>query len=127
MHGLHQLTQSMLVRFTQIDYYQEMALIAVVQDDDGIETELGVARYVINPDTVSCEFALVVSDKRQSQGLGHRLMQQLMEVARNRGLEIIEGEVLSGNTKMLGLMKSLEFTISNDPEDMNIRKVTKQL
>lgn len=126
MHGLHHLTQEMLVRFTQIDYDQEMALIAVTIDA-GEEKELGVARYVINPDMISCEFALVVSDDWQSQGLGHRLMQQLMEVARDRGLEIIEGEVLSNNTKMLGLMASLEFTITPDPEDLHIKQVYKRL
>lgn len=126
MQGLHQLTASMLVRFTQIDYYQEMALIAVTQVEEQ-EKELGVARYVINPDKTSCEFALVVTDTRQNQGLGHRLMQQLMEVARHRGLTVMEGEVLSNNHKMLGLMKSLKFSISTDPEDMNIQKVVKRL
>lgn len=127
MHGLHQLTQTMLVRFTQIDYYQEMALIAVTNDESEAEIELGVARYIINPDKTSCEFALVVSDQRQNQGLGHRLMQELMDVARNRGLESMEGEVLSQNTKMLALMKSLKFDITSDPDDMSIRKVNKQL
>lgn len=126
MHSLHHLTQPMLVRFTQIDYYQEMALIAVTEED-GVETELGVARYVINPDKETCEFALVVSDQRQNQGLGHRLMQQLMEVARRRGLQVMEGEVLSTNSKMLGLMKSLDFSVAPDPEDINIKKVVKHL
>lgn len=126
MHSLHHLTQPMLVRFTQIDYYQEMALIAVMEEDN-VEVELGVARYIINPDKTSCEFALVVSDKRQNQGLGHRLMQQLMEVARRRGLQVMEGEVLSNNSKMLGLMKSLDFSITPDPEDINIRKVINHL
>ncbi len=126
MHALHQLTQSMLVRFTQIDYYQEMALIAVAYEE-GEEKELGVARYVINPDKTSCEFALVISDRRQRQGLGHRLMQRLMEVARNRGIAVMEGEVLRTNTKMLGLMKSLKFSITTDPNDNNISKVSKHL
>lgn len=126
MHGLHQLTQEMLVRFTQIDYFQEMALIAV-SNENGEEKEHGVARYVINPDKVSCEFALVISDQRQQLGLGHLLMQRLMEVARHRGLSIMEGEVLSNNSKMLGLMKSLNFSISAYPDDINIRKVVKHL
>jgi acetyltransferase len=51
----------------------------------------------------------------------------LMEVARNRGLEEIQGEVLSNNHKMLELMKSLGFRISRDPEDQGIKRVVHTL
>jgi acetyltransferase len=103
-----------------------MALIAVTEDDNH-EIELGVSRYVINPDKKSCEFALVVSDKWQRQGIGHKLMHQLMEIARDRGLERMEGEVLSNNFKMLDLMKSLYFHISTSPDDSSIKEVVVDL
>ena len=103
-----------------------MALIAVTEEY-GMEIELGVARYITNPDNKSCEFALVVSDQWQHKGIGHRLMVRLMEVARDRGLETMEGEVLSNNAKMLELVSSLGFSISNDPEDFNIRIVSRRL
>ncbi len=122
MSSVQELTPEMLMRFTQIDYHYEMALIAVTEVDNH-EVELGVARYVINPDKKSCEFALVVSDKWQRQGIGHRLMHHLMEVARDRGLEKMEGEVLSNNFKMLDLMKSLNFSIATSPEDNSIKQV----
>ncbi len=122
MRSLHELTPEMLVRFTQIDYDQEMALIAVTEHDSE-EEELGVARYITNVDRRSCEFALVVSDRWQRRGIGHRLMHMLMEVARNRGLEEIRGEVLSNNHKMLELMKSLGFRVAADPDDPGIKRV----
>jgi len=125
MHALQHLSPEMLVRFTQIDYDLEMAVVAVEEEGEG--RVLGVARYLSNPDHVSCEFALVVSDRRQNQGLGHRLMSKLIDVAHDKGLSEIEGEVLSNNHKMLGLMKSLGFTIANDPEDMNVKIVTKRI
>jgi acetyltransferase len=121
MSSLQELTQEMLVRFTQIDYHNEMALIAVKHDGNA-EEEIGVARYVINLDKKSCEFALVVSDQWQRKGIGHQLMQRLMEVARDRGLERMEGEVLKNNFKMLELIKGLNFQISNHPEDTNIKQ-----
>ncbi|MEL0585220.1 MAG: bifunctional acetate--CoA ligase family protein/GNAT family N-acetyltransferase [Candidatus Thiodiazotropha sp. (ex. Lucinoma kazani)] len=126
MSSVQELTPEMLTRFTQIDYHNEMALIAVTEDDNH-EIELGVVRYVTNPDKKSCEFALVVSDQWQRQGIGHRLMHQLMEVARDRGLEKMEGEVLSNNFKMLDLMKSLYFHISTSPEDSSIKQVVIEL
>jgi acetyltransferase len=126
MNSIHELSQEMLVRFTQIDYHNEMALIAV-QQLDGVEVQIGVARYTTNPDKTSCEFALVVSDKWQSKGIAHRLMRNLMEVARDRDLEVMEGQVLSNNTKMLELMASLDFETSIDPDDTSIKRVVAQL
>jgi acetyltransferase len=126
MSSIQELTPEMLTRFTQIDYHNEMALIAVT-DEGHHEIELGVARYVTNPDKKSCEFALVVSDKWQRQGIGHKLMHHLMEIARDRGLERMEGEVLSNNFKMLDLMKSLYFSIATSPDDSSIKAVVAEL
>jgi acetyltransferase len=68
----------MLIRFTQIDYDREMAFIAVT-NTDGREVELGVARYTINPDGLTCEFAIVIADEWQGRGFAHKLMGTLME------------------------------------------------
>jgi acetyltransferase len=126
MNTFHELSQDMLVRFTQIDYHNEMALIAVTYN--GTEGEqIGVARYMTNVDKTSCEFALVVSDQWRGRGIAHHLMRNLMEVARDRDLDVMEGQVLSNNTRMLDLMKSLNFAISNDPEDERIKRVAARL
>lgn len=122
MQSIHELTPEMLVRFTQIDYSREMALIAVVREG-GAEKEVGVARYTINPDGRSCEFAIVVDDKRQKQGIGSTLMKGLMEAARGQGLRSIEGEILADNHRMMHLMQSLGFSIRPDPNDGGIRLV----
>ncbi|MGC2164912.1 MAG: bifunctional acetate--CoA ligase family protein/GNAT family N-acetyltransferase [Gallionella sp.] len=126
MSSMHELNENMLVRFTQIDYSREMALIAVTQELDR-EVELGVARYAINPDGDSCEFALVVADKITGKGLGQKLMVSLMEAARDVGLSVIEGEVLSNNHKMLKLMTRLGFTLRTSEDDHGIMKVTRSL
>ena len=126
MSSLHELSQEMLVRFTQIDYHNEMALIAVRPKSDG-EEEIGVCRYVTNPDRKSCEFAIVVSDKWQHRGIAHHLMLRLIEVARDRGIERMDGEVLSNNHKMLELVKGLGFKVRNDPDDIKIKQVDLQL
>ncbi len=126
MNSLQELSQQMLVRFTQIDYHNEMALIAVVPGGAG-EEQIGVARYTTNLDKKSCEFALVVSDQWQSKGIAHHLMQNLMEIARDRDLETMQGQVLSNNSRMLELMTSLNFSIRNDPDDSAIKQVEAQL
>jgi acetyltransferase len=125
MNTMHELSESMLVSLTQIDYSREMALIAVIQEQDR-EIALGVARYAVNPDGASCKFALVVADNVTGKGLGQKLMISLMEAARERGLKTIEGEVLKNNHNMLKLMNRLGFSTESG-EDQGIVKVTRRL
>ena len=122
MKSVEQLSETLLVRFTQIDYSREMALIAVRTESDK-EIELGVTRYAIKPDGESCEFAVVVADSMRGPGLGHKLMTALMNIARSKGLKRIEGEVLKNNASMLKLMKRLGFTALVNPEDSSIKNV----
>jgi acetyltransferase len=126
MHAVHELTPEMLVRFTQIDYDREMALIAVTEVD-GHEVEHGVVRYVTNPDQNSCEFALVISDELQGHGIGQRMMKRLLEIARSRGLDMMEGEVLTANHRMLELVRSMDFQIQRSPGNPGVEYVWKEL
>jgi acetyltransferase len=126
-----ELPPTMLARFTLIDYDREMALVAVQKqrgvdaDGNAVETEhiIGVSRYVTNPDQDSCEFALVVSDAFGGKGIGSRLMQGIMDVAREKGLKEIDGLVLSNNPGMLKLMRSLGFSVQSYAEDPDFKLV----
>lgn len=126
MEVLQELTPTTLMRFTQIDYDREMALMAVTTVD-GKEVELGIARYATNPDAETCEFALVVSDQWQHKGIGHRLMTSLIDVARAKDLKRMEGEVLATNQAMLRLVTSLGFTATASPDDPAVKRISKLL
>ena len=126
MNSVQELSQQQLVLFTQIDYSREMALIAVT-DVQGKEVELGVARFAINPDGESCEFALVIADAMHGRGLGQRLMTTLMDAARSKGLKIMQGEVLKDNTDMLHMMDRLGFEVASNANDISIKSVRKLL
>jgi len=125
-NAVRDLDETALTRFTQVDYNREMALIALICQN-GRETEIGVARYVVNPDGRSCEFAIVVADAWQRRGIASKLMHGLMEASRRRGLETMEGWVLSGNTRMLALADGLGFTIDASAGDPSLRHVLKNL
>jgi acetyltransferase len=126
MQTIKELSPEMLVRFTQIDYDREMALIGVI-DEGGRDVEVGVARYMTRPGGDTCEFAIVVSDRCRNRGIGARLMRSLMQNARDKGLRIMEGEVLSANTRMLALVRSLGFRIETDRHDPGLKLVSKML
>jgi acetyltransferase len=123
MNTVRELTPGMLIRFTQIDYDREMAFVAV-REEGGREIEVGVARYITNPDAQTCEFALVVADAWQGKGLGRRMLERLIEVARWRKLRTMEGHILTGNQSMLALCKKLGFEISDRREDPQVKRVT---
>ncbi len=133
--SMHELPHRMLARFTLIDYDREMALVAVRRernvgaDGQFTETErvIGVSRYISNPDLSSCEFSLLVADDFAGQGIGSRLMQAIIAFARDKGLAHIEGLVLSNNTGMLKLMRSLGFQVKPFEDDRDFRLVSRPL
>jgi acetyltransferase len=123
MDTLRELTPRMLVRFTQIDYDREMAFIATI-DEEGREVEIGVARYITNPDGETCEFALVVTDAWHRRGLGRRLMELLIEVAQQRGLKEMVGHILANNVSMLELCTGLGFDTVQSAQDPTQKRAT---
>ena len=125
-NAVRDLSESALTRFTQVDYDRDMALIAVISEN-GRETQIGVARYSINPDGRSCEFAIAVADAWQRKGIGSKLLHSLMGAARRRGLETMEGWVLSGNARMMALMDGLGFTVDATAGDPTVRHVVRNL
>lgn len=126
MHALDELSPTMLARFTQIDYDREMALVAFTLEE-GRPVQQGVARYSINRDDASCEFAIVVSQKRRNQGIGTALMNALIEAARKHGLTVMEGTVLAENKKMLILMEELGFSRKRSQDDPTLVVVERRL
>jgi acetyltransferase len=126
MQAIDELTPEMLVRFTQLDYSREMAIIAVT-DNEQTTTQLGVARYTVNPDGDSCEFAIAVSDKHHGMGIGSQLMESLMEAARYHAVKVIEGDVLADNRRMLTLMQRLGFSVTGSSDDPGVKKVERWL
>jgi acetyltransferase len=112
--ALRELTREMLVRFTQIDYDRELALLVLVEKD-GRETEIAVARYA-RTRPGAADVAIVVSDAWQGKGIGRRLMVRLLDVARARGISRFEGEMLAENEPIRGLLASLGFTFHREPD-----------
>ena len=122
MYTVRELSPEMLSRFTQIDYDREMALIAVVESEQGDE-QVGVARYVANADRRSCEFAVVIADRWQGRGIATRLLRHLIDVATERRFERMDGIVLCENVNMLALARELGFRerrVEDDPKLVRI-------
>lgn len=90
-------------------------LVALASADHGARV-VGSARYVIQPGRSSCEFAIVVADAWNHHGVGHRLMDALLDRARAQGLQKMVGRILASNRDMLQFVRGFGFEISDSTE-----------
>ena len=118
------LTQQLAARLTQIHYDREIALIALAVDADQV---LGVSRFAADPDNRQAEYAVEVRSDWKGRGLGYLLMRRLIDVARQRRIGELVGEVLRENTPMLQMCRALGFMIRADENDPSLMRVTKPL
>ena len=121
--GTIRVTREYIDRLTTVDFSRDMALAAALMLE-GREVLIGVARYVLEPDGRACEFALVIADAWQGRGIGRRLMEKLIVVARSRGLARMYGDVLSTNLHMLDFCRKLGFALGRHPDDPTVTRVT---
>jgi acetyltransferase len=87
----------------------------------GVERSLGEARMVADPDNAVAEFAILVASDVKGGGLGRRLMESLIDCARNRGIGELRGETLSENTRMQDLARKLGFELKTGPGVVEMR------
>jgi acetyltransferase len=103
-----------LSRSCCIDYDHEMVLVAEHRASDGPEI-LGVGKLTKLAEPTAAEFALLVGDQWQGQGLGKRLLEALLQVARGERLKRIVGCTLASNARMRHIARKVGFSQSPDP------------
>jgi acetyltransferase len=84
-----------------VDYERTMAIVALGPGDDLI----GVARYTYDRRSDEVELAIVVDDPWQGRGLGTRLLGELVDYAKQKGLRRFRAYVLADNLRMLKLIR----------------------
>ncbi|MEM1109261.1 MAG: bifunctional acetate--CoA ligase family protein/GNAT family N-acetyltransferase [Planctomycetota bacterium] len=116
-HSIGKTTHAMATRYCHIDYDREMALVAITPNGAGEETMVGVGRLVCEPDGRSAEYAVMIADEHQNQGLGKTLTSRSLDVARGWGVGRVFGTTSANNIRMIATFKEHGFTITPDPDD----------
>jgi acetyltransferase len=111
---LKELSHEALTRYCNLDYDREVAIVAELQDNKQIA---GAVRLIVEPDGRNGEFAVLVGDQWQGLGLGSKLMDALVEVAKDMRVEKIFGYVIADNHKMLGMVKKKGFKLETLDEE----------
>jgi acetyl coenzyme A synthetase (ADP forming)-like protein len=109
-----------LVRICFIDYARAMALVVEHNDQIIAVGRLHKDWQAFARGKKEAEFALVVSDQFQKQGLGKELLRRLIDVASKEDLDVLFGEISAENAAMQGICRSMGFQIKRDYEDTTV-------
>jgi acetyltransferase len=103
-----------LTRICFNDYDREIALVAELLDPE--PKILGVCRFTQKHGLPEAEFAILVADPYQGQGIGTALLSRLVETARSEGLHRLTGEILAKNEGMRHLCQRVGFQLRASSE-----------
>lgn len=115
-----------LARICFNDYDREMALVVEYDDPStGMKEIIGIGRLTKRVGTGDAEWAMLVSDPYQRQGIGTELLRRLEEVARDEHVDRMVADILVQNDAMQHVAQKLGYTIlrSDDPSDEMVRAV----
>jgi GNAT superfamily N-acetyltransferase len=115
-----ELTEADLDWLTRVDFDRTVQLVATVGGEDAA-TVIGSARSVVtDPDdapATRAEVAFMVEEDCQGRGLASRLLAHLIRLARARGLQFLDAEVLAGNAPMLAVFERSGLPMTRRAED----------
>lgn len=106
-----------LRRICFIDYDREMALVAIVRRPDGTRAIAGVVRMQKSFFSSRARFTIIVSDDWQKRGIGSKLVQKLIDVAKSEGLSLLRAAFLPENVEMKTLCEKHGFTTQQASSD----------
>jgi RimJ/RimL family protein N-acetyltransferase len=116
------LSEQELKQLTEVDFEQTVALVITPQAE-GREKIIGGGRYISFKDAEgidSAEFAMIVEEDYQGLGLGKLILKHLITIARARGINKFEAEVLPANERMLNLLRKTGLPMSMVNRDESV-------
>ncbi len=98
---------------TRIDGDRHVALVATLAGEH--DQIIGVARFVRLPeDSETAEFAIVIGDPYQGDGLGSALMSRLAQAATDHGIKRLRGTMLAENVGAHKLTRRLAGELAHE-------------
>jgi acetyltransferase len=115
------ITHEMLIKLCNIDYNREMTIVAEIMAEireTSSKKIIGIIGLMIDPDLKSGEFGVIIHDHYKGKGIGYKLIDVLIGIAQEKGLEEFYGIVLADNRKMLRICQKLGFTARPFEDDL---------
>ncbi len=113
----HRIAHERLTRICFVDYDRDMAMVVDRKDETTGEHEiLAAGRLSKLHGRNEAEFAMLVSDAYQKQGIGTKLLEQLVQAGRDEGLDCITAEILHENRAMQRVCEKVGFSLKRTPD-----------
>ncbi len=93
--------------FASIDGVNHFGFVALDPNDEN--EIIGVVRFDREADSEKAEYAALVEDRWQNQGVGSALTRLLIDEARDKGVRFFYALVKGGNQRMLELLRHLDL------------------
>ncbi|MEN9216417.1 MAG: bifunctional acetate--CoA ligase family protein/GNAT family N-acetyltransferase [Gloeomargarita sp. HHBFW_bins_162] len=115
----HRIAHERLTRICFIDYDREMVLVADHKDPTtGKHQIIGVGRLSRFHNSENAEFAMIIADRYQCQGLGTELLRCLLAIGREEHIHQVEAYMLPSNVAMRKICERLGFRWEQSEDDL---------
>ena len=115
-HEKHSFFKDELADILQIDYVNDMSMLAVV-GEVGFGKVIGIGEYLLVPSTNMAEVAFSVSREYQGYKIGKILLLKLAQAALENGVTGLFAITSPSNLGMIRLFKTLPYKVKSVFED----------
>ena len=106
-----------LTRICFVDYDRDMAIVVTTKNKKTDEEEIIAAgRLTKERGRDEAEFAILVSDRYQGQGVGTEMLVHLLEIGKQEGVKRVVAYLLSENRGMRAICLKLGFRLEREAE-----------
>lgn len=102
--------------FLDVDHVDNVAMVLETCDPRTEPEIVGIAQYFRDPVSNFADVGFIVRDTWQHKGLGRILVDEMIRLARERGIKGLTAEVLSMNHAMLRLFQSTGLDVRTEME-----------
>ncbi|MFW9919636.1 MAG: GNAT family N-acetyltransferase [Candidatus Thorarchaeota archaeon] len=112
---LKSLRRQTLHEFYYVDQEADISLVAVIDENGNSDCEkiIAAGRYLLNRNTNQAEFALLVQDEFQNKGIGTFLLNQMMRIAKSKGVDAFIAYVHPKNVPMIDFIHKTRKVIES--------------
>lgn len=121
-HHPKQLSREKSCSLVSVDQSRDLALCIVRQHGSVLEIQ-AVGRYYLIEHNNSCEVAFVTRERHQGKGMATILLQEMINIARIRGIATMVAYVRAENKPMLTVFERAGFrrVRSEEPDEVNLQ------
>lgn len=119
-HVPKEMTEEDAAKYCNVDYHSSFALVAEATRNRRKDI-VAVGRYHKLPQKNSAEVGFLVEEPFQNKGIATKLIEQLVNAARDNGIASFEAHILAENEEMIKVFTNYGFHVDREFKDEEYR------